>query len=134
MPYPFITTTTACAMLLLQMALAAAVSRSRGKHRSPIGDSGNAGLQRAVRRHGNLSENAAIFLVGFLLLEWSQRTPHLLAAMCVAFLVLRLAHAVGLSMRDTNNVFRVAGGGGTYLLGFALGGTLIRIGLAGVAP
>ena len=50
-------------------------------------------------------------------------------AMCAAFVATRLFHALGLSLANTNNPFRLIGGVGAYVLGFALGGLLIWLGL-----
>ena len=128
MTFPFVTTITTGILLILQIALAFTVSGNRGKNDTWVGDGGNDGLLRAMRRHGNFAENAAIFLVGFMLLEFSKFSTWLLVALCVIFVAARLLHAIGLSQQNTNNAFRFAGGIGTYVLGFILGGTLIWIG------
>jgi uncharacterized membrane protein YecN with MAPEG domain len=123
------TTITAGVLLVIQMALAFAVSGARGQRNVWVGDGGQDALLRAIRRHGNLAENAGIFVIGFMLLELSKFSPTLLMCLCAAFVLVRLAHVVGLSQPDTGNVFRIAGGVGTYLLGFALGGALIWVGV-----
>ncbi len=129
MTFPYVTSITAGLLLLLQMSLAFAVSGGRGKVQAWIGDGGNADLLRKSRRHANLAENAGLFLIGFALIELSGLMPRLLLAACVAFVVIRIFHAVGLSRANTNNPFRLMGGIGTYLLGFLLGGALIWAGL-----
>lgn len=128
MTFPYLTAMTAGALLVLQMLLGFLTSGARGAAGQWIG-TGDDALLRAVRRHGNLAENGAIFVVAFLLLELSRWNPHLQPWICAVFVALRLAHAIGLSFANTNNLFRLLGGVGTYLLGFGLGGILIWVGL-----
>ena len=130
MTFPFLTATTAGILLILQMALAFAVSGARGQHQVWVGDGGKEALLRAGRRHGNLAENAAIFVVGFGLLELAKFNAKVVMGLCAAFVLVRLLHAVGLSRRDTGNIFRMVGGVGTYLIGFALGGLLVWVGVS----
>ena len=125
MSFPYITAGTAGIVLILQMLLGFMVSGSRGRNNAWIGDGGNADLQRLTRRHANLAENGGIFLVGFALLELSGWQPLLLTILCGTFVAVRLLHALGLSQANTNNVLRLAGGIGTYLTGFVLGGALL---------
>ena len=128
MHFPFITAITTGVLLILQMALAFAVSAARGQSNAWVGDGGQDALMRAIRRHGNLAENAAIFLVGFGLLELSPFNQSWLMGLCAAFVLVRLTHVIGLSQRNTGNIFRLVGGVGTYLIGFAVGGLLIWVG------
>lgn len=130
MTFPFMTAITAGILLILQIVLAGMTSGTRGATKNPIGDGGNQAMLRAIRRHGNLAENSGIFIVGLMLLELSKFNSPLLIGLCVAFVLARLAHAIGLSQPDTNNAFRGLGGVGTYLIGFVLGGTLISIGVS----
>ena len=129
MSFPSVTALTAGSLLILQMLLGFLTSGARGASGQWIGHGDDVALLRAARRHGNLAENAGIFIAGFLLLELSKWNPQALMGLCAAFIVARLLHAIGLSQANTNNLFRLLGGVGTYLLGFALGGLLIFIGL-----
>lgn len=128
MTFPYVTALTAGVLIILQMAMAFAVSGARGQKNTWVGDGGQDALLRTMRRHGNLAENAGIFVAGFLLLELSKFSPSLLIGLCVAFVLMRVAHAIGLSRADTNNAFRLTGGVGTYLAGFILGGALVWVG------
>ena len=128
MTFPFISAITAGLLLILQLLLAFAVSGARGRRNVWVGDGGQDALLRAIRRHGNVAENAGVFVAGFTLLELSRVAPRLLPVLCAAFVVARLAHAVGLSQADTGNAFRLLGGVGTYLTGLALGGALVWAG------
>jgi uncharacterized membrane protein YecN with MAPEG domain len=115
----------------MQMALAFNVSGNRGKTDTWVGDGGNAGLLRTARRHGNLAENAGIFVAGLTLLDLSRFSPKLLVVLCAALVVARILHAAGLTQQNTKNALRLLGGVGTYLIGFILGGALIWVGLLG---
>ena len=128
MTFPFITSITAGILLILQMLLAFTVSGARGQKDVWVGDGGQDSLLRAIRLHGNFAENAGIFVAGFTLLELSKFSPTLLAVLCAAFILARLAHAVGLSQANTGNAFRLFGGVGTYFIGLALGAALIWVG------
>ena len=126
--FPSVTAATAGTLLVLQVILAGMVGAARGP--IAIGDGGKDALIRAIRRHGNLAENAGIFVAGFTLLEISRFSPRLLIALCIAFVAVRLIHALGLSQANTSNAMRVIGAVGTYLCGLVLGGTLIWIGVS----
>lgn len=126
--FPYVSAASAGILLILQMLLGFATSGARGKTNVWLGASGNAALERAVRRHGNLAENAGLFVAAFTLLELSGRWPTLLIILCPLFVLLRLFHAAGLSRENTNNQLRLIGGAGTYLLGLVLGGALAWIG------
>lgn len=127
MHFPNVTAITAGLLLVLQIVLAGMVSATRGP--IAIGDGGKDALVRAIRRHGNLAENAGIFVAGFTLLELSASSPRLLVGLCAVFVAVRLIHAVGLSQANTSNAMRVIGALGTYLCGLVLGGTLLWVGV-----
>ena len=75
---PAMAAATGSVLLVLQMGLGLAVSGARGQAGVWIGAGGNAGLERATRRHANLAENAGLVLAGLTLLELSGRWPTLL--------------------------------------------------------
>lgn len=127
MTFPYITAITAGAVLILQILLGLAVSGSRGA--TSLGDGGREDLSRAIRRHGNLAENAGLFIAGFALLELARVNTLLLEALCALFVLVRLLHAFGMSRPDTMNAFRAAGGVGTYIIGLVLGAALLWAGL-----
>lgn len=127
MTFPFLSAATAGVILILQMILAATVSGARGSNDVSIGDGGKEAMLRPMRRHGNLAENGGIFIACLILLELARPGSLLLVGLCSAFVLVRLFHAIGLSMVNTNNIFRLIGGAGTYLLGLILGGSLLWI-------
>ena len=84
-----------CALLLL--VYASLISRYRMKFRVGLGDGGNAELARAIRVHGNAVEWMLPMLLLLLIAELNH-TSHLLLHVCgAAFVLARIAHAVGLS-------------------------------------
>jgi uncharacterized membrane protein YecN with MAPEG domain len=129
MTFPFVSTITAGFVVLLQVFLAVSVSAGRGRNKSAIGDGGKVEMLRLIRRHGNLAENGAIFVVGFTMLELSALYPKLLIVLCTTFAAVRIGHAVGLSQVTTDNSFRVVGAIGTYIIGLALGSILLWTGV-----
>jgi uncharacterized protein len=102
---------------------------SMARSDTSLGDGGKPELTRAIRRHGNIAENAGVFIAGLTLLELSGKAPSVLFWLCVAFVVVRLFHAAGLSRENTANPLRTIGGVGTYLVGLVLGAMLIWVAL-----
>jgi uncharacterized membrane protein YecN with MAPEG domain len=124
---PLISALTAGILILMQTALMLPVVAARRRNRQSIGDGGHHDLLLAVRRHGNLAENAAIFLAGFTLLALAGGGRLGLAVLCAAFVLGRISHAVGLSMTKTVNPFRVGGVVLTAIVGVSLGARLVLL-------
>jgi uncharacterized membrane protein YecN with MAPEG domain len=124
---PFISALTAGILILMQVALMFSVVVARRRNRQSIGDGGHQDLLVAIRRHGNLAENAALFVAGFALLELAGSGRIGLAVMCAAFVLGRVSHAIGLSMKHTVNRFRVGGVVLTAAVGVTLGTRLVLI-------
>jgi uncharacterized membrane protein YecN with MAPEG domain len=116
----------------LQMALTASVALTRRRNRQSLGDGGDQGLLRAIRRHGNLAENGALFIAGFTLLELAGGNRFSLQILCAVFVLARISHAVGLSMDKTVNPLRLAGVLGTIGVGVALGVRLVLVAMSGL--
>jgi uncharacterized membrane protein YecN with MAPEG domain len=122
---PLISAATAGVLILLQSILMLATGTKRVKHKQLLGDGGQEDLLRAVRRHGNLAENAAIFVISLALLEMIGTGAPTVAALAAVFVAARLSHALGLSFANTRNVWRVVGASLTALCGLAVGGLLL---------
>ena len=127
---PFVTALTAGILLVMQIALMLDVARTRRRSGQSLGDGGHDGLLRAIRRHGNLAENAAIFIAGFALLELTGGPRTSIAVMCAAFVVGRVSHAIGLSMKKTYNPARVGGIVLTSIVGIGLAWRLVSSALS----
>ena len=126
---PLISALTAGILIVMQMALALTVALARRRNRQSLGDGGNKDVLQAARRHGNLAENAALFIAGFTLMELLGGDRVELEILCAVFVLARISHAIGLSMQNTVNRFRIIGITATIAVGVALGLTLVRIGL-----
>jgi hypothetical protein len=124
---PVISAFTAGILMLLQTALVFAAVNQRRQHGPSLGEGDNLDVTRAVRRHGNLAETAAIFIVCVALLEMLGGGRLWVGQLCAIFLVARLLHAFGLSLKNTVNGFRVVGVVLTVAVGLALGGRLIVV-------
>lgn len=95
--FPTATGLTAGILGLLQAGLMLYVAAGRRRHKSGLGDGGHEALNRRIRMHGNLAENAALFIALLTLVELSGATGFARIAGAV-FVAARLAHAYGLSM------------------------------------
>jgi uncharacterized protein len=115
--FPFVTALTASLLALLQAGLSLYASLGRAKYDVGIGDGASDGMIRRIRMHGNLTENAPIFLILLGLVEMTARHPKLVAALGPTFMICRISHAFGLSLRfgPGTNPFRFIGAVGTLL-------------------
>src|SRR5215831_11005613 len=107
--FPHITAATAVVLAVLQMILTLHVARGRGKYKAGLGDGGNPKLLQRIRAHGNLAENAPLFLILLGLTEISGEWSTLVPIFAVAFVVFRLSHALGLLISSGLTPFRFVG-------------------------
>jgi uncharacterized membrane protein YecN with MAPEG domain len=124
---PVISALTAGILITLQMLLMFTAANQRRVHGPSVGEATEPSAVRAVRRHGNLAENAAIFIASVSLLELLGGGRLWVEILCGVFLLARLMHAFGLSQQNTSNNFRVAGVILTAVTGIAVGVRLIWI-------
>ncbi len=119
--FPYITAATAVFVAVFQMLLLLYVARGRGRYKTGLGDGGSPQLLKRIRIHGNLAENAPLFLILLALVETSGHWPTLVPWFAVAFVVLRLFHAIGLMISSGASPFRFVGVIGTVfaILGLA---------------
>lgn len=125
MPMPVISAVTAAILIIMQLALMLGVVIARRRNKQSLGDGGHPELLRAMRRHGNFAENAAIFIAGFTLLELLGGDRSALIILCAAFVLGRISHAVGLSLEKSVNPFRTGGAVVTVIVGLALASRLL---------
>ena len=114
----------------VRSALMLATAQTRWRVRQALGEGADPALIRAVRRHGNFAENAAIFVVSLALLEMLGAARVFVAALAALFVLGRIFHAIGLSQANTVNVWRVSGVFATVLAGVILGVRLVLLGAA----
>ena len=118
---PVISALTAGALIIGQMGLLLIVVVRRRGLRQALGDGGKPDLVRAIRRHGNYAENAAIFVVALTLLEMFGAARWIVAWPAIVFVLGRISHAIGLSQTNTINVWRIVGIVGTIGPGVTVG-------------
>ncbi|MCK0070781.1 MAPEG family protein [Kordiimonas laminariae] len=111
----FITPFAAALLGMLQISLMIPVGRARGQIGVPIGDNGNTELLRKIRRHGNLTENAPIFLILLTLLEISNASKILVVIFAILFVTARISHVIAFSASETPAFFRAFGALGTIV-------------------
>jgi hypothetical protein len=127
---PVVSAITAGVLIVAQMALMLAVVLVRRRVRQSLGEAGDPALTRAVRRHGNFAENAAIFVGCLALLEMLGAARLFVVALAALFMLGRILHAIGLSQANTTNAWRVSGIFATVTAGLVLGVRLVTLGLA----
>jgi len=81
--------------IMLAVVLTYLVVHHRIQNQVALGDGGHTELGRAIRAHGNLSENAPFALLLLALVEWNGLPGWQLHALGGAFTLARLAHAYG---------------------------------------
>jgi uncharacterized membrane protein YecN with MAPEG domain len=131
---PTITAMTAVVLAVLQTFLMLHAARGRGKFRTGLGDGGNEALLKRIRMHGNLAENAPLFLILLWLTEASGEWALYVPWIALAFVIARIAHALGLSISSGVSVFRFVGVVGTVLTVLALAALLAVTLSAGPLP
>ena len=72
-------------------------------------------LQRAIRAHGNLIENAPLFLILLFLCELNKLDPFYLHAAGIFFILGRLMHGIGFGFMLHSPILRIGGMSLTFL-------------------
>ncbi len=132
MEFPVTTAFVAVFLGVLQYALMLTVGLARGPAGVSLGDGGNDELLRKIRRHGNLAENAAIFLILLGLLEMAGGSATVVTWIGGVFLVARVSHAIALSTSGSGMPFRPIGALGTIGAGVGAAGMLLYTLTAGM--
>ena len=101
------------------------VGFKRLKTNTGIGDGGDERLARRIRVHGNLIENAPIFLILLVLLELTGTGKIKVAALGFVFVLGRLAHAIGYSQSASPTAPLRAVGGGMSALSIVITAAII---------
>ena len=104
-----ITALTALAMGTLLIALTLRVVQFRRRGKVVLGDGGDREVEKAIRAHGNASEQIPIALIVLGLAEWHGAPGLLLALAALAFVGGRLSHGLYFARHGTHWKFRVYG-------------------------
>ena len=115
MSFPYFTAATASFVGVFQMILTLFVAFGRGKYRTSLGDGGHPALLTRIRVHGNLAENAPLFLILLAIVEASGQWPAQVPYFAAGFILARLSHVAGLNIGPGANPFRFVGVVGTVV-------------------
>lgn len=120
MNLPIYSALLAAFLVVLQVGLMMSVGfhRLQGQY---IGIGNDRQLERKVRRHGNLAENAGLFIAALALLELIVGSTQGVLILCIAFAVVRAAHAFGFSSLAGSHGDNVTGGRRVFALGRMIG-------------
>jgi uncharacterized membrane protein YecN with MAPEG domain len=122
--FPYWTAAAAVFLAVLQMLLLGYTALGRGKYRVGLGDGGNPAMLKRMRMHGNLAENAPLFLILLGLVELSGQWAMYVPWIVIAFAVMRLSHMIGIGLSAGVTLFRFLGSAGTAVVILALAGML----------
>ena len=124
MTMPYISAYAAAFIGVFQIMLMMTVGFARRTTEISLGDGGNEALLLKIRRHGNLTENAPMFLILLGLLEVTGGPQMALIGFAAVFILARLSHAYALSAPNTPAAARGFGAMGTLIGIVGTAGTL----------
>jgi len=124
-------------MILLQAILMLSAGMYRGRNKKGAGVDGDITLERLVRRHGNLAENAGIFIAVLAVYELLEGQTMVAFSLALLFLIARIAHAIGFSSAAGSHGIDADTGGRIFVLFRMIGAgftalSLIILGIATV--
>lgn len=134
MTIPIIAAVAGAILVLLQAILMILVAVHRIRDRIGLGTGDDPALERKIRRHGNLAENAALFIVVLALAEMTVVPNDVVAIIAIIFVIGRIFHAIALSTvagshgAEKGRIFaalRAIGAFSTFGSFIALGGYLL---------
>lgn len=134
MTIPIYAAAAGAILIILQALLMAAAGAHRGKSGINLGTGDDPVMERKIRRHGNLAENAGLFVAVLALAEMTVVPNIVVQYIAIAFIVARIFHAIALSTAVGSQggegskffVFaRVIGALGTFISFVALGGYIL---------
>ena len=137
MEFPFTAAVVGALLIILQQILMMITGTHRGRVMIGVGFGDDKELERKIRRHGNLAENAAIFIVVLSLTEGFLGTNFAIIAFGTVFTIARICHAAAFSslagshgQEGASKIFvrlRLVGALGNGLSGIGLGLYLLSV-------
>lgn len=94
---PIVAALVGAILVLMQVGFMLSAGLHRGKSGIGVGTGGDLQLERKVRRHGNLAENAALFVVVLALAEMTVVPDNVIKIVGAAFILGRIAHGIAFS-------------------------------------
>ncbi|QJB69549.1 MAPEG family protein [Parasphingorhabdus halotolerans] len=138
MTIPVIAAATGAIIIILQALLMVMAGAYRAKSGINMGTGDDPVMERKIRRHGNLAENAGLFIAVLALAEMTVVPDNIVQIIAIVFVVARISHAIALSSVAGSHggtsgnggkffvVARVIGAFGTLASFLALGGFLLN--------
>ena len=134
MTIPIYSAAAGAILIILQAILMVLAGAYRARSGINLGTGDDPVMERKIRRHGNLAENAGLFVAVLALAEMTFVPNRIIIYIAIAFIVARLFHAIALSSQagaqggGGSKFFvaaRVIGATGTLLCFLALGGYIL---------
>jgi len=114
MTIPIISALIAAVLAIMQVVFMLSAGGHRTKTGIGVGTDGDLQLERKVRRHGNLAENAALFIVLLMLAEMTIVPSKVVLILGIIFIIGRIFHAIAFTSlagshgEDGSKLFKVA--------------------------
>lgn len=102
--------------IILAIILSARIGFYRAKLGISILDGGNMEVAQRMRVHGNMMETAALTLLAIGVIEINGAGSTLLHGLGIAYLLARIAHAIGLKHDNIRHPLRAIGAMGSTLV------------------
>jgi uncharacterized protein len=112
---PMVTSLYAAPIGLLAIVLSNMASITRGRLKIALGDGGNLAMSVAMRRHGNLLENAPFAILLLALAEIAGLANPWVHGLGALLVVSRLLHPFGITIANPMGALRIVGTVGTHL-------------------
>ena len=134
MTIPEVSVATAAVLIAMQLGLMLSVGLHRASAKIGVGHGEDEHLHRKIRRHANMAENAALFLIALGLAEMSGASASYLAPIAALFVAARISHALAFTSLSGSHAangsvvfpaLRAAGAFGTIGSGIGLAAVLI---------
>ena len=126
MTFPVTTALIGGLLIMMQSGLMFWTGFGRVKHQVAFGTGDVQEVEMRVRAHGNLAENAAIFVIALALLELSNMNQIVIITLGAAFVIARILHVIGVGIiPPSGNKPRILGAGTTGIVGLVTGGLLV---------
>jgi hypothetical protein len=105
--FPVIVPTYAAILVLIFVGLSVRVIRMRASAKIGMGHGGDPAMERRIRVHGNFAEYVPLALLMLAFMEMQQQSRIVIHILCIALVLARIVHAVGVTPVSENFPMRV---------------------------
>ena len=106
---PTIVPAYAAVLVLIFVFLSIRVIQMRTSARIGLGTGNNPAMERRIRVHGNFAEYVPLALLLLTFMEIQSQPRIIIHLLCIALIIARVVHAVGVTPVDENLPMRIAG-------------------------